>query len=247
MNSLSLAVGFVPLVIVGGALVIVGVLFFFKRLTATDLEEILEALVFFAGGILGIMIIVRFLCMNIHPKELFEDAVSPITKLWSDIDAAEKAVCEYMTRADGFIQSRIGKPGVDNPDLVAQAQAQARAAAGGPITDCSGTYASADLDEAENRIARLEMTLNGFTAPVFQEAYKASNTCESFADVSDARLTDLQKRIASVQQLITFQKRKFMDPIDQKQAALQRGEVSDCDKKRGGNVGADIAGGNMPR
>jgi hypothetical protein len=241
MNSLSLAVGFIPLVIVAGALIIVGVLYVLKRLTATDLDEILESLVYFTGSLLGIMLIVRFLCMNIQPTERFADA-DPEATLMSDIAAAEKAVCGYMTRADGFIQSRVGKAGTDNPDLVVQAQNQARAGAGGPITDCSGT-AVADLDEAENRIARLEFTLNGFTAPVFQEAYKSTNTCESFAD---SRLTDLQTRIATVKQLISFQKQKFLDPIDQKQAAMQRGEVSDCDKNRGGNTSADVAGGKKP-
>lgn len=237
--------GLLPFGVVITSAVIVWVLFALGKVSGEMTQYVVTRLVFITLGVLAVIIFVRLVCMNIQPVELF--AVSdPIAALWSDIISAEKDACAYMTRADGFIQNNVGKAGQDNPALITQAQQSSRAAAGSPLTDCSGGVpVDQSLDEAENHIARLETTLNGFTAPVFQQAYKAANTCESFVD-DTARLTDLQQRMAAIQQVLTLQKSKYLDPIDAKQKAMQSGQLSDCDKTRGANAGASIAGGAVP-
>lgn len=247
MAPLPVYLAFVPIGIVLVALLITGVFFLMGRLTAENVDDIIDALVYISVPLLAVMLFVRFVCLDIRPVEQFDTGSDPIADLWANITAAEKTVCEYITRADTFIQNQVGKPGHDDPSILAAAQQSARTAAGGPLTDCSAGDVAASLDEAENRIQRMETTLNGFTAPVFQQAYKASNTCESFADVSAgaaARITDLQQRVSAIQQLLVLQKKKMLDPIDAKQQALQSGQLSDCDKKRGGAVGANIAGGS---
>ena len=246
MASLSNIVGFIPIFIIGLALLLVIIVQALGKLTKEDANSVIQLLAGITVVILAVMLVVRLVCLDIHPVELFADASDPLSDLWADILAAEKSVCEYITRADTFIQNQVGKPGHDDPSLLAAAQQSARTAAGGPLTDCSAAAVAASLDEAENRIQRIETTLNGFTGPVFQQAYKASNTCESFADISGAaaRLKDLQQRMGAIQQLLVLQKKKMLDPIDAKQQALQSGQVSDCDKKRGGSVGTNIAGGS---
>lgn len=252
-------VGFAPFAIVITAAIIVGILYAMSRISLGMVQDVIESVVIIGLGVTVVVIIVNLFCLNIRPYERFASQSSG--DLLAGITQAEKDVCALMTRADGFIQSDVGPPGQDNPSLVMTAQETARSAAGGPVVDCSATDVSG-LDDAENRIARLETTLNGFTAPVFQKAYKASNTCEGFAlarqpgltlrhltsDVENfiddpaVRLDDLQKRLSTIQSLIVQQKQNYLKPIDDKNAAMQRGELSDCDRKKGATVGGGLAG-----
>lgn len=272
-EATSSLLGLLPFVFILGAAAVVFVLFAGGKLTADDLGQVLTSVIVILGGVVIVMLFVGSVCLNISPVEHFENGATtdPLTQLWTDIATAEKTACGYITRADKFIQSDLGKPGHDNPDLVTQAQQDARTKAGGPLTDCtSGEWDSVtpNTADATNRITRLETTVNGFTAPVFQQAYQAQNTCESFTgfahvayqhipllesftdsasptDVSGdaAVITALQQRLATVNATITTQQQKFLKPIDDKTAALNRGETSDCDKKRGANAGKNIAGG----
>lgn len=264
-EATSSLIGLLPFIFILGAAAAVFVVFAGGRLSGDDLTEVLTSVLVILAGVALIMFFVSHVCMNISPVEHFADASAgdsdtALTQLWTDIATAEKTACEYITRADKFIQSDLGKPGHDNPDLVTQAQQDARTKAGGPLTDCtSGEWDSVtpNTTDAENRIARLETTVNGFTAPVFQQAYKAQNTCESFRgsvtvesfqDIQDvsgeaAVIAGLQERLATVNTTLTTQQQKLLKPIDDKTAALNRGEVSDCDKSRGANAGKNIAGG----
>jgi hypothetical protein len=226
-------VGFAPFAIVSIAAAIVGILYAMSRISLDMVSDVLESSIVIGLGITVVVIIVNLFCLNIRPYERFDGG----SDLLAGIAQAEKDVCALMTRADGFIQSDVGPPGQDTPSLVTTAQENARTAAGSPIVDCSATYVS----DAENRIARLETTLNGFTAPIFQKAYKASNTCENFADDPAVRLDDLQKRLATIQRLIAQQKQTYLKPIDDKNAAMQRGELSDCDRQKGAAVGGGLA------
>lgn len=234
-------VGFAPFAIVVTAGIIVGILYAMSRLSLDMMSDVMESIIIIGLGITVIVIIVNLFCLNIRPYERFDGG----SDLFAGITQAEKDVCDLMTRADGFIQSDVGPPGQDNPGLVTTAQANARTAAGGPVVDCSAATldvsGDAATNEAENRIARLETTLNGFTAPVFQKAYKASNTCEESFDDPAVRLDDLQKRLATIQSLITQQRQNYLKPIDDKNAAMQRGELSDCDRQKGATVGGGLA------
>jgi hypothetical protein len=236
-------VGFAPFAIVITAAIIVGILYAMSRISLGMVQDVIESVVIIGLGVTVVVIIVNLFCLNIRPYERFASQSSG--DLLAGITQAEKDVCAIMTRADGFIQSDVGPPGQDNPSLVSSAQQNARTAAGGPVVDCSAglidVSGDAMLQEAENRIARLETTLNGFTAPIFQKAYKASNTCEGFLDDPTVRLDDLQKRLATIQSLIAQQKQNYLKPIDDKNAAMQRGELSDCDRKKGATVGGGLA------
>ena len=255
-------VGLLPFAIILAAAAAVFVLFVGGKLSADDLSQVLISVLVILSGVVVVMLFIGSLCLNIRPRENFVDGSSegvttdPLTQLWADIATAEKTACGYITRTDKFIQSDLGEPGNDNPDLVTQAQQDARTKAGGPITDCtSGEWDSVvpNTADATNRITRLETTVNGLTAPVFQQAYQAQNTCESFRDFaletfqddsSDASvISALQQRLTVVNTTITTQQQKFLKPIDDKTAALNRGETSDCDKQRGANAGKNIAGG----
>jgi hypothetical protein len=231
------------IVLVAGAAVLI--LFVLGKFTGDDLGEITEAVVTIGLGVLVVMIIVRFVCMNIRPVEQFAG-----TTFMSAIADAETQVCAYRDRVTGFLQNQVGPASQTDPTLLPAAEQKAEAAAGGPLTVCPPTALPDDatLDEAEDRIARMETTLSGLTAPIFQQAYTASNTCESFQSQEDAaaRYQDLQQRLTTIQQVLAQQKQQYLDPIDAKQAALQRGELSDCDRAKGASSGASVAGGAAP-
>jgi hypothetical protein len=71
-----------------------------------------------------------------------------------------------------------------------------------------------------------------------QKTYNRTVPCqEGFYDTgSVADVSGLQARLAAVRTEIQTQQTKLLKPIDDKNAALQRGEVSDCDKRRGAKV-----------
>jgi hypothetical protein len=248
-EAISSLLGLLPFLILLGAAAAVGIVFMGGRLSGEDVSQIMTSVFVILGGVVVVLMFVGSVCLTIHPTERFVDISSdPLTQLWSDIAAAEKASCGYITRADKFIQSDLGKPGYDNPSLVTQAQQDARDKAGGPLADCVTPWDTTEpnVDDATNRIARLETTLTGFTAPIFQQAFTAQNTCESFQDASSSVIQSLQQRLTVVQSTIQAQQQKFLKPIDDKTAALNRGEASDCDKKRGATAGGNIAGGKTP-
>lgn len=273
-EAITSLLGLIPFLILLGAVAAIGLVFAGGKLSGEDVSEVMTSVLVILAGVVVVLMFVSGVCMTIHPTEQFRGAASehngirlyptyieqftdapvdvsssPLTQLWADIATAEKAVCGYITRADKFIQSDLGKPGHDDPSLVTQAQQDARDKAGGPLTDCESPWDTTEpnVDDATNRVTRLETTLNGFTAPAFQQAFDAQNTCESFVDVPNtAVIQALQQRLSVIQSTIQTQQQKFLKPIDDKTAALNRGEASDCDKKRGATAGGNIAGGKKP-
>lgn len=240
----------IPFVVLGISAIIVGGLVAVRRgrLTPEDLSNIAVHAVALLGGLMLVFIVVRSFCGNVRPVELFvgqgitDMDTDPVQTLWSGIASAEEAVCKYITRADGFIQNNEGKAGHDNPALVTAAQQKARDAAGGPLTDCTATWPPALTDvsgytldqglaDADNRLTRLETTLQGFTGVIFQSTYNSTVNCteEGF----DTSLASLQTRLAAVQATIQTQQQKLLGPIDQKTEEVKKGQLSDCDKARG--------------
>jgi hypothetical protein len=223
-----------------------------QKITPDITKEFLTS----SGAILLILtvvfLIVGRLCMDIQPVQRFVD-MSPLQKLYTEIATTEADVCKLMTRVDHFIQGDVGHPGIKNPSLVTEAQQSARSAAGGPLVDCSqshtelqdlpnpdasGNYPVEILNAATDRLDRLERTLDAFTAPELQKTYENTVICkEPFADVpltkKEPTIKELQGRLTKIQQKLRDQHKKFLAPIDEKTASLQRGEVSDCDKRRG--------------
>lgn len=260
---LSIITGTLPitLVIVGG--IVFGIMRLFKGFTPADYSELTMVVVIIVLLFLFVWMVIANVHFTIHPREAFEDvgavAADPATSLLAAIAAAEKDACDLVTRTDQFIQNDVGKPGQDNPALVTAAQQKSRDGAGGPLTVCgSGSNGSADisgdeLNEAANRIARLETTVLKFTAPEVKRTYDASNTCEGFTDQAAAQaadqIADLTARLKTVTDAIALQKNKYIAAIDAKTASLQRGELSDCDRKKGASSGATAAGapkGSVP-
>lgn len=205
----------------------------------------LNALGYAALFVLVAVMIVAFIvgnvCMAIRPRELFVATAAPTLESLGDrVTALEKGACDLVTRADQFIQNDVGKPGQDDPSLVTAAQEKVRAALPGPIVVCPAAATplqglSAEiLADLENRVTRLETTLLKFTLPELQRTYDTAVKCEGFvgASASDG-ISALADRVTALETAIADQKTKLLKPIDDKTAALQRGELSDCDKKKG--------------
>ena len=214
---------------------------FFETLPSAIVNRIILNLVIIWFVVLLLLLTACFFCGAIRPTEAFTD-VATAPPLLEAVAAAEKDVCALITRADKFIGSDQGQPGVDDPSLVAAAQQKARDAVGSPITDCGTAAIPTDLSgdallqEAANRITRMEATLKGLTGPEFQRIYDKTVPCtESFSDGAPSE-DDLRARLDTVRQTIKDQQTKLLKPIDDKQAAVQRHEVSDCEKRRGANT-----------
>jgi len=238
MGSLA---ALLPIAIILCAATVVVVISAGGKLTADDISEITMSVLTILFGVWLVLILVASICMNIHPTEGFVDLCDNM--IWTEIADAEKDVCIFIDRTDKFIQSNVGKPGVDDPPKVAAAQQDARTAAGGPLTDCQAKWALVEpnISDATDRISRLETTLKGLCGPIFLQAFNSSDTCSHTEGFANYEETDLRKRLTAIEQMITEYKQKYLKPIDDKQAALNRGEVSDCDKSRGGKAGANIA------
>ncbi len=233
-----------PYILISMAAIFVGAIYVIERAPTTVLGEVAMDVLWIGLVMYIVAIFVASVSMMIHPWERFTDMAAtmvtdPVTQLLTDIGTAEKDVCDLITRTDKFIQNDVGKPGHDNPQLVTDAQQKARAAVGGPLTDCGASWpvdvsGEAALQEADNRLTRMEATLKSFTGPELQATYNKTVPCQ--AEGFDNQVSALQARLTAVQGTIRDQQQKLLKPVDDKTAALQRGEVSDCDKKRGGNV-----------
>ena len=217
-----------------------------------DIPEIALTGIVVLGVLMIVGLIVGTVCMRIGPTERFVDLVASTTveSLGPRIEALEKEACDLITRTDQFIQNDVGKPGQDDPSLVTAAQQKARAALPGPMTDCPATASplqglSAEiLADLENRTTRLETTVLKFTLSEIQRTYDTTTKCEGFTDGADP-VTALADRITALEASADLQKSKLLKTIDDKTAALQRGEVSDCDKKNAGKT-AITASNKMP-
>ena len=236
----SLIVSGTPYILIGLSVLFVGAIYAIQNAPSTAIGDVMKDVAMIGIIVFLTLVFVGSFSMMIRPRELFVDVTNPITQLLADITAAEKDVCNLITRTDSFIQSDIGKPGHDDPQLVTDAQQKARAAVNGPLTDCAAVWTmdvSGDvaLQEADNRLQRMEGTLKSFTGPELQTTYNRSVPCqtEGFSNQTEGPLGALQQRINAVKDTIKTQQLKLLKPIDDKTAALKRGEVSDCDKKRG--------------
>jgi hypothetical protein len=214
----------------------------------SSMQQLIIVVVLVAAVILVLSIAFCLSCVIPRPREMFVDSDvsgAQLKRLEEGVTEAEEAVCKYITRADQFIKGDVGPAGKTDPSLVTAAEEKARA--GVNLVLCSdGAPASVagtpDLADLENRIARLESTLSGFTGVVFKHAYDTTVPCqEEFQDAAGPTASDLEKRLAAVRQTIADQQEKYLGPMDQKTKDLQAGKASDCDKKRGAKLA--VAGG----
>lgn len=218
-----------------------------SRFTPEDTKQIVILISVAMALLFGILLFIGTTCMEIRPTEQFADMEKEGTpkketeedkgdrELIHGIMMADAEVCKLMTRADHFIQGNVGHPGIENPSLVTDAQEKARGP--GPIVECTHKKDdSITLQDADNHLTRLENTLQAFTGPTFQTAYNNTVICkEDFTGTEKPPVNreQLQERLKKMNATITEQQKRLLDPIDAKTAALRRGEVSDCDKRRG--------------
>jgi len=193
-----------------------------------------------AAPLFFISLIVCFDCAVIHPREAFDSDQAeedPLQTLFQGIGAAEDAVCKLVTRTDEFIQGDVGNPGIQNPSLVKDAQNQARLLVGSSITICpaTGIPETETIQDADQRLLRLEATLKSFSGPRIQKVYQQSVECfvPLNAEIGGPGIVLLQARLTAVQNSIALQQGKMLTAIDAKKEALKRGEASDCDKQKG--------------
>jgi hypothetical protein len=262
MSGFTMIVG-AGLLLTVGAGVLVAVIHLRERVSAADATELGLSVAVILVGVMSVMMFVCIFCSAIHPTERFVGgpdpspspgpgdtvaSTTPEDTLLNGITDAEQKVCELIERSDKYIESDIGKPGQDDPSLVVAAQNKARAAVpGGRLVDCTVGAIQPTLDTADARLTLLENSLKWFTRPELDATYKkAMAGCEGFINGSNnpapvVDLAALQARLDTINTEIADQHTTRLDPLDKQQAALKRGEVSDCQKKMGAGAGADAA------
>lgn len=203
----------VPFVIIAIALVVTYALFTVNAALASDVAaEILLAMGSIWLVIMAVLIYMSLVCMEIHPIEQFTDK--------DEVTKTEAAVCKLKEHVRTFVASELGQPGQDDPSLIARAMD-----VGAPTVDCMPSALPLLLEE---RLTRMERTLNELAEPVLKKTYEKTMTCEGFEDVypdPDLRLKNIQKKIYTLT-------KKYLDPLLQNQIDLQKGIVSDCNKRR---------------
>lgn len=223
------SIGALPYLLIFGAMVFVSVFFFLTKLTIEDFTEILVAMGTIWLVVILVLLFISHVCMSISPVEQFADADF-------DIEGTEAAVCKLIDDVRNFITADIGQPGQADPSLITAAMQKAIDAVKGPITNCPGDSApapaSAPSDPAmiNDRLSRMERTLEQLVEPQFKYTYDKSMTCEGFVSGTP------QERLTAIQATIAMFKKRYLDPLDQKKADLQAGHLSDCEKRKAANT-----------
>lgn len=240
-----LSVGLSPFIILSLVALGVGIVVVLSRFDqAAENKTIGLTVIGIGAAVYVISVILCFFCTRVTAVEQFDGAVAAAdaSGILVEIEQAESDVCKLVTRVDGFIQSDVGKPGADNPALVTEAQESARVGlALVPCSAAASVEASEDspteeeANDINHRLTLLETTLGSFTGPRLKTAYDKTVPCgptaqEGFVDLT---VPSPETRLAAIRTAIADQKRRYLGPIDDKTAALQRGDVSDCDKQRG--------------
>lgn len=263
MSGFTIIVG-AGLLLAVGAGVVTAVIYLRERVSSADATELGLSVAVILVSVISVMMFVCIFCSTIHPTERFVGntipspspgpgdtvaASTPEDALLNGIADAEQKVCELIGRSDKYIESDVGKPGQDDPSLVVAAQNKARAGVpGGRLVNCVVGTPEPTLDAADARLTLLENSLKWFTGPELDATYKkATAGCEGYVNGGSSNpapvvdLAALQARLSTINAEIADQHRTRLDPMDKAQAALKRGEVSDCQKKMGANAGADAA------
>lgn len=238
-QAILLGVGLTPIAILIAAGLLVGVALALKRFSPDDLIEIGGGIGIIGIAILFVIVFIGVSCTSVHPIEMFVDiSENSLDKLLKGIEHTENEICGLYTRVDKFIEGSLGKKGHDDPSLVVSAQAAARPT--DPMTSCPNSpfgdiSDSATLVEADNRISRMETSLNGFIGPQLQKTYNRTVPCPAIETFVNAGPTveSLQVRLNNVISILQKQKTTLLKPIDDKNERIQRHEVSDCEKQQG--------------
>ena len=247
--STSSAIGLLPFGVIAAGVLAVGLAKFLTSLTGDDVTLVLTSVATIWLIVIMALVFVTQMCARITVVELFDTATDSFGLA---IVKAESDVCALVDHVNTFIASDVGQPGQDNPSILKAAQNKAAAATMGPNTVCPGTeLVPVDMNEAADRISRIERTLNLLVEPEFKATYDKSMVCEGFDSDSDPDSDSdsdsdpdpnqdeaeikvhLTVRLNAAQTTIKRLTTQYLDPIQQKQKDLQAGIASDCDKKKG--------------
>jgi hypothetical protein len=236
------ALPLIPFLILAAAAIVLGILYLFRRLTVQDMVEVAISVGTILITMVVILLLMSQLCLNIRPVEQFTDGSAVATlpddfqSLLADITESESIICKLIAKADDMIKGTVPPLGSPDPEAVAAAQQKAREAVGAPLVACtdspweSPTTETAALQQIDERLTRMEATVQQFTGPQINTAYTKLTTCEGFEDA--ATLTTQQQRLLNVRTAIQ-QQEEWLQKIQDKSDAMQRGEMSDCDRQKG--------------
>jgi len=259
------ALGWLQFIILGSGIVLCLVVFvlfrIFSKLSEEDLTEIVQSMAIIWLIVMVVLIFMRLVCYRISPIERFVS---------SDINEAilstEAEVCDLVDRVNEFIESDLGQRGQDDPRLLAGAKHDALMRAGGPVTRCppmplllnevteEQDHVDQDKEdqdqdkkdkkekidqEINDRLSRMERTLSSLVEPQFKSTYDISMRCNTEGFTSD-QLSPAE-RLVKIKETMVRLRSQYLTPIQQKQADLQKGILSDCDKKRGASAAIDVS------
>lgn len=203
--------GFLPFLVIGVALLVTYVLFVANTVLVSEImAEILLAMGAIWLVVITVLVFMSVFCMDIHPTEHFTDFEKEMTK-------TEASVCAMKEEVRKFIASEIGQPGQDDPSLIAKAMD-----VGAPLADC---VQELPLNE---RFVRMERTLL-FAEQVLKRTYNKVMTCEGFL----GDFEDYNDRLKLIQAKVYSLTKMYLDPLLQNQIDLQKGIISECNKRRG--------------
>jgi len=204
-----------PFILIAVALMITYALFTMNSAMASEIvAEILLAMGAIWLVVMTVLMFMSLFCIEIRPIEQFLDK--------DEVTKTEAAVCKLKEHVRTFVASELGQPGQDDPSLITRAMD-----VGAPTIDCTGGPLL-----LEERLTRMERTLNELAEPVLKKAYDRTMTCEGFEDTypdPDLRLKNIQAKLYTLT-------KKYLDPLLQNQSDLKKGIVSDCNKRRAANA-----------
>lgn len=269
MNNLPYFEPLLPFIIIIGALILTGMIFytleairFIPGIPDDIIKEILFAMGTIWFGVMFVFMLMTVTCQKIYPTERFMDSGSEAASL----NNLETEVCKQLQAVCSFKQGALGQAGIDNPSLLVNAIHTMIQGAGGTITECSdptpstqqagtipplvptGIPVSDDMffsnpDMIQDRVDRAMRTLTGVIEPVASSTFASMNTCDGFESGgtgSDGVQIALVSSIANAQSVAATIRSRYLDPIQQKQEDLKAGHLSDCDKKKGASYSLQV-------
>ena len=151
-----------------------GAFFLLGRMTADDVTEILIAMGTIWLVVMVVLIFVTQICMSISPREMFAGQETPIQEFFDAFAKAETDVCTMTADIVQFIMNDVGKPGQDDPSLNTAAIQKAVSKVDGPITVCPPAPQPTTVDDINDRLTRMEQTLNQLIEPELKHTYEVT-------------------------------------------------------------------------
>jgi hypothetical protein len=226
-----------PYGIIVAAMIIVGFLSILTRVPGPVATELAVAVGTIALVVMTAVVIVTTFCVQIRPIEEFVDAVVVETA------ETEGRICALIKKTDEFIKNEVGIAGIDNPRLVSAKRAELAAAAEPMLVcdafadyECILKKKEAPIDD-EERLSRMERTLMRFVYPEIRKACAAASCDRPCETLTLATADTVAGRLAAMNDVADGLDRQI-DIIDEKTDSLRRGELSDCDREKGMDVGS---------